>query len=109
MLSIHCNKCEQLLGSSFLFCFLDNNNNNTNNINSRFIELTSRGNQETLATLLNKLVQSHSNQNEFMCKKCLSPICCIIDGTLHFKNAANVYFRELVYGEFIILAREFLR
>ena len=103
MLSIHCNKCEQLLGSSFLFCFLDNNNNNTNNINSRFIELTSRGNQETLATLLNKLIQSDSSQNEFMCKKCLSPICSIHDRTLHFKNEANVYFREVVYGKFSIL------
>jgi hypothetical protein len=96
MLSIHCNKCEQLLGSSYLFCFLDNNSN----ANSRFTELTSRSNEETLVTLLAKLVTAVLDPHEFLCKKCLSLICSIHDDRiLHFNNAANVYFRELVYGK----------
>jgi hypothetical protein len=102
MLSIHCNKWDKLLGSSYLFCLLDNNNN----INSRFIELTSKwscDNQETLVTLLNKLVHSDSSQNEVICKNCLSPICSIDDrkNILYFKYEANVYFRELVYGKIV--------
>ncbi len=97
MLFVHCCKCEQLLGSSYLFCF--------SHSSEKSIELVlkSSPSRETLVTLLSKLIQSNAIQNEYDCRNCSSPICNLDDetSTLQFKNTPNtVYFRELVYGKY---------
>lgn len=90
MIYIHCNKCEQLLGNSYLFYFLENQ--------SGIIELASKPDEETLMTVLSKLVKFNSNSNEYSCKKCLSHLCHFQD-TLYFKARRNVFFKENVYGK----------
>ncbi len=92
MLFIHCNKCNQLLGSSYLFRFLENTGG--------LVELVSKSDDEAIMTILSKLVQSNSDINDYNCKQCLSPICQYRN-ILFFKARSNVYFRELVYGKII--------
>ena len=90
MLSIHCNKCDQLLGSSFLFCFREND--------CGLVELTSKSDDESIMTILSKLIQSNSDKNDYNCKQCLSPLCQYRN-ILFFKARCDIYIRELVYGK----------
>ena len=98
MLDVRCRKCDQLLGNSYAFCFLENEESKRSNGQMMAPQLTSKPDTKLIMNILRKLVKSTTNPNEYNCLTCLSPIC-EYKGILYFKSASNVYIRELVYGK----------